>query len=75
MKASKLLSRAYEDKENVTSKLSSVFLRRIIKELWGDQVKLVSRGPHKDHRTCYLNLRRKEHMHVTELPGETFEQF
>ena len=33
------------------------------------------RGPNKDRRTCYLNLRRKEHMHVTELPGETFEQF
>lgn len=72
---SKILSRAYEDKENVAGKLSSVLLRRIIKVLWGDQVKLVSWGPNKVSRMCYLNLQHKEHMHVTELPGETFEQF
>ena len=75
MEASKMLTRAYEDKENVAGKLSSVLLGRIIKEIWGDEVKLVKRGPRKDRRTCYLNLRRKEHVSLTESPGETFEQF
>ena len=73
MEASKILSRAYEEKENVAGKLSPVLLGRILNELWGDEIKLVRRGPRKDRRTCYLNLRHKEH--VTELPGETFEQF
>ena len=74
MEASKILSRAYEEKGNdAGNKLSSVLLGRILNELWGDEVKLVRRGPRKDRQTCYLNLRRKEH--VTDLPGETFEQF
>ena len=73
MEASEILSRAYEEKENVAGKLSSVLLERIVNELWGDEVKLVRRGPRKDRRTCYLNLRCKEH--VTELTGDTFEQF
>ena len=75
MAASEILSRAYEEKKTVAGKLSSVLLGRIVNELWGDEVKLVKRGPRKDRRTCYLNLRCKKHASLTELPGETFEQF
>ena len=43
MEASKILSRAYEEKEIAVSKLNSVLLGRILNELWGE-VKLVRRG-------------------------------
>jgi len=45
MEASKILSRAYEEKEIAVSKLNSVLLGRILNELRGDEVKLVRRGP------------------------------
>ena len=45
MEASKILSRTYEEKEIAVSKLNSVLLGRILNELWGDEVKLVRRGP------------------------------
>ena len=45
MEASKILSRAYEEKENAVGKLCSVLLGRILNELWGDEVKLVRREP------------------------------
>ena len=45
MEASKILSRAYEEKEIAVSKLNSLLLGRILNELRGDEVKLVRRGP------------------------------
>jgi len=45
MEASKILFREYEEKEIAVSKLNSVLLGRILNELWGDEVKLVRRGP------------------------------
>ena len=45
MEASKILSRAYEEKEIALSKLNSVLLERILNELWGYEVKLVRGGP------------------------------
>ena len=45
MEASKILSRAYDEKEIAVSKLNSVLLGRILNELWGDEVKLARRGP------------------------------
>ena len=75
MEASKTWSRAYDEKENVTGKLRSVLLGRIVNKLWDDKVKLVRRGPRKDRRTCYLNLRCKKDVSLTELPGETFKEF
>jgi len=45
MEASKILSRANEEKEFAVSKLNYVLLGRILNELWGDEVKLVRRGP------------------------------
>jgi len=45
MEANKILSRAHEEKEIALSKLNSVLLGGILNELWGDEVKLVRRGP------------------------------
>ena len=75
LEASEILSRAYDEKENFAGKLSSVLLGRIVNDLWDDKVKLARRGPRKDRRTCYLNLRCKEDVSLTELPGETFDEF
>ena len=60
-------------KENFSFNLNSVVLGKIVKEIWGDNVKLVRRGPRKDRRSCYLNLRPK--LENTELSHETFQQF
>ena len=45
MEASKILSGTCEEEEIAVSKLNSVLLGRILNELWGDEVKLVRRGP------------------------------
>ena len=71
--ASEILSGASQYKENFSCNLNSVLLGKIIKEIWGENVKLVRRGPRKDRRSCYLNLRPK--LDDTELSHETFEQF
>jgi len=56
MEASKILSRAYEEEEIAVSKLNSVLLGRILDELWGDEVKLVRRGPSNSKRRKRENL-------------------
>lgn len=45
-------------KENVNP-LNNKYLGLLVKEMWGDKVKLVKRGPRGQRRSFYLNLKRK----------------
>ena len=56
MEASKILSRAYEEKEIAVSKLSSVLLGRILNELREGEVKLARRGPSNSKVHKHENL-------------------
>ena len=71
--ASEILLRASQYKENFSCNLNSILLGKIVKEVWGENGKLVRHGPCKDHRSCYTNLRPK--LDDTELSHKTFEQF
>lgn len=71
---SEILLAASHGKKNHCYNLNSVMLGKIVKEIWGETVKVVRRGPRTNRRSVYLNLRRRED--VTYLPNrETFEQF
>ena len=69
---SAILTRAFEDKGNLTGKLTPTLLGKIIRHVFGENVKSVKRGQPKDRRRCYLNLRPR----VTELlaHGTTSDQ-
>ena len=58
--AKDILLAGSQQKENFSSNLNSVLLGKIVSEIWGEKVKLVRRGPRKDRRSCYLNLRPKD---------------
>ena len=53
-----ILYLAESEKENVLSANSSLF-GQLIRQLWGDQVKLVKRGPRNQRQNFYLNLAKK----------------
>lgn len=72
--AKDILLAGSQQKENFSSNLNSVLLGKIVSEIWGEKVKLVRRGPRKDRRSCYLNLRPKDPK-KSEVPQETFQQF
>ena len=48
-----------ENSESLTS-FSKITLGEIIKDLWGERVKHVKRGPRSDRKAAYLNIRRSE---------------
>ena len=50
------------DKENSGSftSFSKITLGEIIKDLWGERVKHVKRGPRSDRKSAFLNIRRSE---------------
>lgn len=54
-------------KENVNP-LNNKHLGLLVKEIWGDKVKLVKRGPRGQRRSFYLNLKRK-----AIIPDDSFE--
>ena len=56
-----MLDECNEVKENISDGmlLGSVSLTAIIKEMWGEKVKVVKRGPRSQRSYYYLNLARK----------------
>ena len=71
--AKEILLAGSQQKENFSCDLNSVLLGKIVSEIWGEKVKLVRRGPRKDRRSWYLNLRPKDPKNF-KVPQETFQQ-
>ena len=69
--ASQILCHASKEKENFPCQLNSVMLGKIINEIWGEKVKLVRRGPRKQRKSFYQNLKVKTDM---KSPQETLSE-
>jgi hypothetical protein len=63
-----ILEESNEVKENISGAvpLGRFSLGVLIKELWGDKVKIVNKGPQKQQRPFFLNLTRKTTPSVSE---------
>ena len=72
--AKEILLAGSQQKENFSCNLNSVLLGKLVSEIWGEKVKLVRRGPCKDWRSWYLNLRPKDPKNY-EVPQEIAEMF
>ena len=57
-----VISHSVADKENSESltSFSKITLGEIVKDLWGERIKHVKRGPRSDLKAAYLNIRRSE---------------
>lgn len=55
-----ILSDAQKEKENIYGTASSASFGQIIKQLWGEKVRLVKRGPRNQRQNFYLNLTRRK---------------
>ncbi|XP_068710130.1 uncharacterized protein [Montipora foliosa] len=72
VQAREILTLASKHKENLNHNLNPHMLGRIIREIWGEDVKFVKRGPSKDRHRSFLYLRKKLQVIDTQ---ETFEEF
>ena len=54
-----ILNDTQNGKENIYGAVSSCTIGHLIKQLWGDKVRLVKRGPRNQRQSFYLNLKRK----------------
>ena len=54
-----ILSDTQKDKENIYGSVSSSTIGQLIKQLWGDKVRLVKRGSRNQRQNFYLNLKKK----------------
>lgn len=54
-----MIDHAIEEKENFSKEISRLSLGWIMKDVFGDQVRLVQRGPRGRKQRAYFNLRRK----------------
>lgn len=55
--ANQILCHASTEKENFPCQLNSVMLGKIVSDIWGEKVKLVRRGPRRQRKTFYQNLK------------------
>ena len=54
-----ILSDTQNEKENIHGSVSSSTIGQLIKQLWGDKVRLVKRGSKNQRQNFYLNLKKK----------------
>ena len=54
-----IIAHSKSDKENMSSPLDNACLGRIISSLWQGKVRSVQKGPRKNQKRGYLNLRKK----------------
>lgn len=54
-----IVNNSQNDKENINGSITSCTIGQLIKQLWGDKVRLVKRGSRNQRQNYYLNLGKK----------------